>query len=110
VALSKHQWEVREKEKAPKVTFKEDLHDIIGRLASPNLLAEAIVNIRMLCHSPLPPPHPEPAGTLNFFAQRLQEYKSSGFLSSFMGMITLIEIVRLAEQYVIDIFIFISLL
>ena len=110
MALSKHQWEVREKEKAPKITIKEDLHDVIASFASSDLLAEAMENIRMLCNSLPPSSHPEPVGTLNFFAQQLQERKTTGFISSFMGMITLIEIVRLHDRYVIYICIFTLLL
>jgi hypothetical protein len=105
VSLSKHQWEVREKAVAPKVSLKDDIHYIIGRLASPTILEEAIANTRALLKVPLPSSGSEPIdslGSLNSFARHLQEVKSTGFLLTFQGIIILIEIVRLTQRYAIE--------
>ena len=101
MSVSKPQWEVLQQSKAPKLTIKEDIHDIIGRLASPGVLEAAQENIdKMLNTVTLPATANKSLSTLNQCAQGLQKTDKANFYLNFKSIILLIEAVRITHQYV----------
>lgn len=101
VSLSKPQWEAREQLKAPKVSIKDDIHDIIGRLASPGILEAAHENAQKMFNTlTISAPTPEPISTLNHCAQALQQNDKANFDLNFKSIILLIEVARINRQYV----------
>lgn len=101
VSLSKRQWEVREQSKAPKVSIKDDIHDIIGRLSASDILQMAHNNFqKMFSTAPLPTPTDESFSTLNYCAQGLLRSERADFIGNFKSIILLIEVVRITHRYV----------
>jgi hypothetical protein len=108
VAVSKNQWKVQEKSKAPKISLKDNIHEIIGRLAAPNIFEDASANASTMLsalESELPGTTSESGGALNQCAQRLQKCKMIGFRGVFHTIISLIEVVRIKKEYVLDVFV-----
>jgi len=101
VSLSKHQWEAREQLKAPKVSIKDDIHDIIGRLASPGILEAAQENAQKMFNTlTVSAPTQESIITLNHCAQALQKNDKANFDLNFKNIILLIEAARINRRYV----------
>jgi len=101
VSLSKHQWEAREQLKAPKVSIKDDIHDIIGWLASTGILEAAQENAQKMFNTlTVSAPTQESISTLNHCAQALQKNDKANFDLNFKSIILLIEAARINRRYV----------